>query len=1323
MRLFSHLSHACARIPTFPTIPDCSVRTFLFHKARLVYHLFYCRSFHHFLFRKAIIVPCKQHFLRSLLFGKPDTHKHNTLSVADSYKGCPRRSLKFLPYPSSHDQGSLRYLFKPLPTPVLQFTSNMSNTETPFCIRCPSVDDAKTNKHKSDNNFEACRLKYQSTPANELWWGFTDNAHPTKELGLRHLDTCRAVLEQAKSLDALPPGSKAPKGSAKLMDFWNASTKKKEGFKFGDVPVTKQMLEAAMNNLVVDANTTGPDAETEGKQYASEAEEAEADLVEGVKQASLGDNPDADSTDPCNSSQLSGTITPADQLDIVCPRYCGLGLSHRDSPQFTTKMPQQAAALGVSPGNPAHAPLTIRAQPSGDAQKDQTKKRDRMAEALEKSLKGKSEVEAKAMKKPTELYPLRQDFTTLPGHQVLTNFIQVTLPPKVVLHEYVITGFPSKCTRAKRRMFILDMLEMHKDLYSRSSSIASDHFNKLISSKQLHDDGDAAGTVVCEVRVPNFQSGVRADRIDTLVLKLQFVTSHSMEGLNDFVNGRDETYTDRGAVDALNIVLSKGISDNQTGGNTFLAGKNRFYYRPGYDRLDCRSPALSNLLSIRGYHASIKPGLNTVLLNINTVTSAFYSPATLDQYLTHFAKSSGRANSGPLWERLLKHVKGLRVYVNFSRLHKDNDPSIDRDSRRIKTLADVGKYPEDQDVTVDGASTSVWNHVQNKYPSGSPADAKNYPTGNVGHSKKPNQKFYLATQLTVLSDQLYRRSPMPAEVTQQMITTARRRPEVNSHAIVNEGLASLRTPQGTLPKILQDLGINIGTNLVSVPAYVYIGPRISLGKGVTISTDHKGLWDFPKTSMKLAATTFPDAEPAKMQFFRTDNMKFPHQEVHYLKNFYKLHAADGLRQLEPLNGSLKFDPIIDWSLNGLQEHLKSFKDKIALAIVVFPDSDADTRDKYANFKIVCDQYLGIRSVCLNEGRMLSSIGKSVAKDLETTTALTDVQLDKYMRNLSMKINLRFGNYNHTVNFDRTISKIEGTKTIILGADVTHPGGGSFDGTPSIAAVVGSVDPHFARFLGSMRLNPSRQETIDERMMVSMTQERIMEWSKFNRYAMPENILFYRDGVADTQYGKVRQKELNAIRKAWNNAFDQIKKRHNIMLKKNPNMPNVTAVIVTKRHNTRLFPLDALHKTDRGGNCKPGLVVDAGITSPYYMDFYLQSNIVPDGATARPTHYFVIENKMNIPARELQQFTYELCFTYARANNAVSYAPPAYYADRLCERGRLYLRPFHDKRAEYEEAGYTPDEIFQKAAIVFYNDNTDHNKNPWHTFHNDKMFWM
>jgi eukaryotic translation initiation factor 2C len=75
-----------------------------------------------------------------------------------------------------------------------------------------------------------------------------------------------------------------------------------------------------------------------------------------------------------------------------------------------------------------------------------------------------------------------------------------------------------------------------------------------------------------------------------------------------------------------------------------------------------------------------------------------------------------------------------------------------------------------------------------------------------------------------------------------------------------------------------------------------------------------------------------------------------------------------------------------------------------------------------------------------------------------------------------------------------------------------------------------------------------------------------------------------------------------------------------------------------------------------------------------MDFYLQSHAALKG-TAKPAHYFVLQNEMRMPSADIQMLAHRLCYSYVRATVGVSYASPAYYADRLCERGRCYLRRF------------------------------------------------
>ncbi|KAF2822264.1 hypothetical protein CC86DRAFT_425885 [Ophiobolus disseminans] len=116
------------------------------------------------------------------------------------------------------------------------------------------------------------------------------------------------------------------------------------------------------------------------------------------------------------------------------------------------------------------------------------------------------------------------------------------------------------------------------------------------------------------------------------------------------------------------------------------------------------------------------------------------------------------------------------------------------------------------------------------------------------------------------------------------------------------------------------------------------------------------------------------------------------------------------------------------------------------------------------------------------------------------------------------------------------------------------------------------------------------------------------------------------------------------------------------------------VICTKRHHTRFYPINKGNMQAINNNCKPGLLVERSVVHPYFTDFYLQSHNGIKG-TAKPAHYFVLVDEMEIGLLELQYLTHNLCHTYVRATMGVSYAAPAYYADRLCERARCYLCDF------------------------------------------------
>lgn len=105
-------------------------------------------------------------------------------------------------------------------------------------------------------------------------------------------------------------------------------------------------------------------------------------------------------------------------------------------------------------------------------------------------------------------------------------------------------------------------------------------------------------------------------------------------------------------------------------------------------------------------------------------------------------------------------------------------------------------------------------------------------------------------------------------------------------------------------------------------------------------------------------------------------------------------------------------------------------------------------EAYSRFKSLVDRTSGCHSICMTKRTFCGRDGTT-------------------MGNIMMKANLKCAGSNHTIQ-NGDLKRIM-TDTLVLGADVTHPSGGSIIGCPSIAAIVGSVDDHAGRFLGSMRL--------------------------------------------------------------------------------------------------------------------------------------------------------------------------------------------------------------------------------------------------------------
>jgi eukaryotic translation initiation factor 2C len=334
---------------------------------------------------------------------------------------------------------------------------------------------------------------------------------------------------------------------------------------------------------------------------------------------------------------------------------------------------------------------------------------------------------------------------------------------------------------------------------------------------------------------------------------------------------------------------------------------------------------------------------------------------------------------------------------------------------------------------------------------------------------------------------------------------------------------------------------------------------------------------------------------------------------------------------------------------------------ISIVFVVLPSQDTAS---YELLKLVADVDLGLHTVCVvKKGKSLPSSPATLA-------------------NILMKVNLKLGGKTVKVQLpptsDPAIKTLYDPKTMIVGADVTHPGPGSMRDVDTIAAVVASEDSDHTRYPASIRCQTSKMEMIEE--LDTMLGERLEHWKKKNGDKLyPSKIVFYRDGVSEGQFQQVLDLEWPQIQSVIQKKYDAIGQIH----------APVVLLSVQKRHHTRFYPKFGTNLIDKEGNPRPGLIVDDAVTSLDKFDWFLQSHHALLG-TAKPANYVVLQDQIGCDVDALQKGTHWQCFTFGRSTTSISVHPAARYADLACGRARAYLREFY-------AAGNNGDQTFDRTA--------------------------
>ncbi|KAI0685180.1 argonaute-like protein [Cytidiella melzeri] len=825
--------------------------------------------------------------------------------------------------------------------------------------------------------------------------------------------------------------------------------------------------------------------------------------------------------------------------------------------------------------------------------------------------------------------PIRPGFGTLGTPiKLRTNFFPVKVP-KGPLHEYDVKIAPAvSIKRVKRRIFQLAEQTNDWGQAGMTGRVAHDHASKLISSFKLpqplviritfsDEPDEAPRQQPAKPKGGKKDGGGKKPTPKEYTLTIEYIQDLETQSLLNYLSGQPQYrgYDVLPVIAALNLILA--AYPNRSTGDGVMVGRNKFFHPSAAEP---PFPLGGGLEAWRGFYSSVRPAHKQLMVNVNVCTTAFYTPGNLADSMQAFLNASFTARPNAF-------VRGVRIKTTHLGYRKTVS-GVSRFNAKNHSF-DSEEYGK---VTVEAYFQRKYN-ITLRYPNLALIDVAGK------NSKKAN---LLPAEVCIILEKQPFRGKLLDEHTAEMIKVACRPPNVNAAAITGRGIHELGYFNEQDP--LRAFGITIGNEMAVVPGRILPPPNIRYGQGAPRVDDRAG-WNL--RDVKFAVGGRLD-NWAVLLIRDRDRMEFQGPQDPALREtitgFINMCRKSGVAvagnpdnvveaQLPPKS---REQPIRADAVMAIRTAMTSVKKKPRFFLVILSNGD---RHVYSGLKHLCDCYLDIATICVQVSKLRKDKGQL-----------------QYFANVALKLNMKMGGVNHRME-GQGATWLNQAPTMLVGIDVTHPGFGTVKGTPSIAAVVASIDKDFGQFPASLRIQESKKEMVTE--LCDMMVERLKAFQAKSK-ALPKRILVYRDGVSEGQFQTVVDEEMPEIRRAFTKFMEGNK----------PYTPQLAIVVCGKRHHTRFFPTEAQNAA-HDGNPKPGTVVDRGVTAVYEFDFFLQAHGGLQGTT-RPTHYYVVHDEIGFSANLLQPLTNDVSYMFARATKAVSLVSPAYYADLACERGRCYL---------------------------------------------------
>ncbi|GAA6043764.1 hypothetical protein JCM8097_006662 [Rhodosporidiobolus ruineniae] len=619
----------------------------------------------------------------------------------------------------------------------------------------------------------------------------------------------------------------------------------------------------------------------------------------------------------------------------------------------------------------------------------------------------------------------------------------------------------------------------------------------------------------------------------------------------------------------------------------------------------------------RGYYTSLRPGIGRAFINVDLTAAPMFAPGNLAEVILELAKLDVHRLQLTDLSRMPPQVRlklgRILKGIRITRTVRDSDGKFPK--RKISGFTPQGARATEFQLA-NGTTTNVFDYFRNQFN----VQLRHPDFPCVLISKRAAWPIEICD---IDVGQKYSGKLAPQQILAMLqFTTIKPRQRLQ---MVQQSISTIFPSNN---QAMGQWGLRISNQPIELTARQLPPPPLTYGNPQQPLRPSEGQWNLKGQRFNLPSSI----DRWAVMVFTTQQNFPPPQAQNSIRLFVQQLQTLGIRVAN-------HQPQIHYSGQIAPGKVESFiRSKVnprqapQLLVCYLMDKPSPL---YGAIKRFGDLSVGVATQCMN-------IGKARG------------QGPQYYANLALKVNVKLAGVNSTTRLGAATDK----PTVVFGIDVSHAAPGSL--APSVIGVVASMDPTISRFASRMAVQSSRQEVITDLGPIILD---LLQQFKTTAKVKPQRLIFFRDGLSEGQFGAALSHEVNAIRLACQKIEPSFK-------------PSITYIVCGKRHHISIFPVGPDAKEQKTDNVKAGTVIDTVITSPFHFDWYLQSHGSLLG-TSRSSHYTCLVDDSHFSADELQQLCNNICYTYARCTRSVSYATPAYYADRLAERAALLLADPND----------------------------------------------